>query len=268
MREANGTFALTLPVANQLLPGFSEVAGVLTSSDGFASGADKVRAITVATPLVGTVVAGPKPVSAAAPALDASAAIAPPAGTTSLAAAMLLAFLGGLILNLMPCVFPVLSLKALSLAKPGHGPKSHLRREGLAFGAGVVVTFLALAGTLLAFRAAGEQFGWGFQLQSPAMVTALALLFFVLALNLSGVFEFATLVPGSAAGWTAKNQYANAALSGVLAVIIASHWRSPPRSRCSSSLRSAWAWRCRSCCSPGSPGGARRCRGPARGWSA
>ena len=79
VREANGTFALTLPVANQLLPGFTEVAGVLTSSDGFASGTDKVRAITVATPLVGTVVAGPKPVSAAAPALDTSAAVAPPA---------------------------------------------------------------------------------------------------------------------------------------------------------------------------------------------
>ena len=74
----------------------------------------------------------------------------------------------------------------------------------------MVVTFLALAGLLLAFRAAGEQFGWGFQLQSPAVVTRLALLFFVLALNLSGVFEFATLVPSSAAGWTAHNQYANA----------------------------------------------------------
>lgn len=225
-REANGNFTLTLPVANQLLPGFTEVAGVLTSSDGFADGAGKALAITFATPLVGSVVAGPKPVVAAAPALDTSAA--PASGnTTSLAGALLLAFVGGLILNLMPCVFPVLSLKALSLAKPGHGPKSHLRREGLAFGAGVIVTFLALAGALLAFRAAGEQFGWGFQLQSPAMVTALAMLFFVLALNLSGVFEFATLVPASAAGWTHKNQYANAALSGVLAVVIASPCTAP-----------------------------------------
>lgn len=225
-REANGNFTLTLPVANQLLPGFTEVAGVLTSSDGFADGAGKALAITFATPLVGSVVAGPKPVVAAAPALDTSTA--PASGnTTSLAGALLLAFVGGLILNLMPCVFPVLSLKALSLAKPGHGPKSHLRREGLAFGAGVIVTFLALAGALLAFRAAGEQFGWGFQLQSPAMVTALAMLFFVLALNLSGVFEFATLVPASAAGWTHKNQYANAALSGVLAVVIASPCTAP-----------------------------------------
>ncbi len=228
-REANGTFVLTLPVANQLMPGFVEVAGVLTADNGFASGADKVSAITIAAPVVGAVVAGPKPVSSAtaAPALDTSALAAPPGGTLSLAAAILFAFVGGIILNLMPCVFPVLSIKALSLAKPGHGPKSHLRREGLAFAGGVVVTFLFLAGLLLAFRAAGEQFGWGFQLQSPAMVTALALLFFVLGLNLSGVFEFATLVPSSAAGWTAKNQYGNAALSGVLAVVIASPCTAP-----------------------------------------
>lgn len=227
-REANGTFVLTLPVANQLMPGFVEVAGVLTADNGFASGAGTLRAITISAPVVGAVVAGPKPVAAsAAPALDTSAVADAPGGTISLAAAIVFAFLGGIILNLMPCVFPVLSLKALSLAKPGHGPKSHLRREGLAFAGGVIVTFLLLAATLLAFRAAGEQFGWGFQLQSPGVVTALAILFFVLGLNLSGVFEFATLMPSSAAGWTAKNQYANAALSGVLAVVIASPCTAP-----------------------------------------
>jgi len=157
----------------------------------------------------------------------ATVAPAPAAESLWLVQALLLAFVGGLVLNLMPCVFPVLSLKALSLTKPGHGNRKHLRLEGLSFGAGVMFTFLALAGALLAFRAAGEQFGWGFQLQSPAVVTSLAILFFVLALNLSGVFEFATLVPSSAAGWTAHNQYANAALSGVLAVVIASPCTAP-----------------------------------------
>ena len=127
----------------------------------------------------------------------------------------------------MPCVFPILSIKAVSLAAPGHENVHRLRKEGLAFGAGVIMTFLALAGLLLGFRAAGEQLGWGFQLQSPAVVTALALLFFVLALNLSGAFEFATLVPSSAAGWTARNPYLNALLSGVLAVIIASPCTAP-----------------------------------------
>jgi thiol:disulfide interchange protein DsbD len=127
----------------------------------------------------------------------------------------------------MPCVFPILSIKAVSLAAPGHENVHRLRKEGLAFGAGVIMTFLALAGLLLGFRAAGEQLGWGFQLQSPAVVTALALLFFVLALNLSGAFEFATLLPSSAAGWTARNPYLNALLSGVLAVIIASPCTAP-----------------------------------------
>ena len=121
----------------------------------------------------------------------------------------------------------MLSIKALALAAPGHGNRRHLRMEGLAFAAGVIVTFVALAGTLLAFRAAGEHLGWGFQLQSPGVVTALAILFFVLALNLSGAFEFATLVPSSAAGWTARNPYANALLSGVLAVVIASPCTAP-----------------------------------------
>lgn len=224
-RDSNGTFALTLPVANQLAPGFTQVAGVLTSTTGFASGGAPVQAITIDTPLAGAVVAGPKPVQAAAPALN--IAPAQSGNGITLIAAVFFAFIGGLVLNLMPCVFPVLSLKALSLTKPGHGNKKHLRLEGLSFGAGVLITFLALAGILLAFRAAGEQFGWGFQLQSPAVVTSLALLFFALALNLSGVFEFATLVPSSAAGWTAHNQYTNAALSGVLAVVIASPCTAP-----------------------------------------
>jgi thiol:disulfide interchange protein DsbD len=199
------------------------VAGVVTAANGLSGGA---RAMTIDVPLAGTVVAGPKPVSAAVPPINLAPAPASAAGIT-LIAAIAFAFVGGLVLNLMPCVFPVLSLKALSLTKPGHGNRAHLRLEGLSFAAGVVVTFLALAGILLAFRAAGEQFGWGFQLQSPAVVTALALLFFVLALNLSGVFEFAMMVPASAAGWSAHNHYANAFLSGVLAVVIASPCTAP-----------------------------------------
>ena len=223
-RDATGTFTLTLPVANQLAPGFARVAGVLTSSSGFASGGTAPKAIVIDTPLTGAVVAGPKPVTAPVPALD----VAAPAGAgLSLLAAVLFAFVGGIVLNLMPCVFPVLSIKALALAAPGHGNKQKLRLEGLAFSGGVIATFVALAGLLLAFRAAGEQFGWGFQLQSPAVVTGLALLFFVLALNMSGAFEFTSLVPSEAAGWSARNRYADAALSGVLAVVIASPCTAP-----------------------------------------
>ena len=223
-RDPSGTFTLTLPVANQLAPGFARVAGVLTSTGGFAAGAAAPKAIVIDTPLTGAVVAGPKPAAAPVPVLNAAA----PAGEgLSLLAAMLFAFVGGIVLNLMPCVFPVLSLKALALAAPGHGNRQKLRLEGLAFSGGVIATFVVLAGLLLAFRAAGEQFGWGFQLQSPAVVTGLALLFFVLALNMSGAFEFTSLVPSEAAGWSARNRYADAALSGVLAVVIASPCTAP-----------------------------------------
>ena len=223
-RDPSGTFTLTLPVANQLAPGFARVAGVLTSTGGFAAGAAAPKAIVIDTPLTGAVVAGPKPAAAPVPVLNAAA----PAGEgLSLLAAMLFAFVGGIVLNLMPCVFPVLSLKALALAAPGHGNRQKLRLEGLAFSGGVIATFVVLAGLLLAFRAAGEQFGWGFQLQSPAVVTGLALLFFVLALNMSGAFEFTSLVPSEAAGWSARNKYADAALSGVLAVVIASPCTAP-----------------------------------------
>ncbi|MFO1397893.1 MAG: protein-disulfide reductase DsbD family protein [Burkholderiales bacterium] len=225
VRDANGTFVLTLPVANQLTPGFTQVAGVITSANGFATGGAPVKSMIVDTPLAGAVVAGPKPVAAPAPALN--LAPAPAADGLSLFTAIVFAFFGGIVLNLMPCVFPVLSLKALSLAAPGHGNRDKLRLEGLAFSAGVVATFVALAAILLAFRAAGEQFGWGFQLQSPAMVTGLALLFFVLALNLSGAFEFSGLVPSAAGDWSVRNRYANAALSGVLAVVIASPCTAP-----------------------------------------
>ena len=221
-REANGAYELMLPVSSQLAP-FVRLAGVVTADKGLATPAGALRAAVVDVPLTGSVVAGPKP-KLDAPALNLAAA---PTSNLSLAAAALLAFAGGMILNLMPCVFPVISLKALSLAGSGHEDRHVLRNQGFAFALGIIVTFLALAGLLLALRATGEELGWGFQLQSPAVVTALAVLFFMLALNLSGVFEFASLVPASAGGWTVRNPYLDAVLSGVLAVIIASPCTAP-----------------------------------------
>ncbi len=206
--------------------GSRSLRGVLTASDGLAAQGGAARAALVDTPIVGAVVAGPKPALAAAPALDLDPA-APRAGATAvtLVAALALAFAGGIILNLMPCVFPVLSLKAVALAAPGHGDRRGLRASGLVFGAGVIATFVALAALLLALRAAGEEVGWGFQLQSPAVVTALAVLFFVLALNLSGVFEFRAL--WTSGGRTLAHPYADAFFSGVIAVVIASPCTAP-----------------------------------------
>jgi thiol:disulfide interchange protein DsbD len=216
------TFTLTLPVASTLTGTFTRVAGVVTSASDLGGG---VRAMTVDVPLSGAVVAGPKPALAAAPTLNVAAPVASVERLTLLAA-VVLALAGGAILNLMPCVFPVLSLKVLGFATHRDAPAT-LRREAAAFAGGVVLTFIVLGLALTAFRAAGEQLGWGFQLQSPAVITALSVLFFVLALNLSGVFEFGQLAPSSVAGWTSQNRALDAFGSGVLAVVVASPCTAP-----------------------------------------
>ncbi len=136
------------------------------------------------------------------------------------------AFLGGLILNLMPCVFPVLSIKAAQLVRHGEHP-AEARAEGLAFLAGVVGTFVALAAALLALRAGGEAVGWGFQLQSPAVVAALGLLMLAAALNLSGVFEVGTSVQGAGSGLAGRGGLAGAFFTGVLAVVVAAPCTAP-----------------------------------------
>ncbi|OYX33634.1 MAG: thiol:disulfide interchange protein [Caulobacterales bacterium 32-69-10] len=136
------------------------------------------------------------------------------------------AFIGGLILNLMPCVFPVLSLKASALARHAEHPGS-ARAEGLAFLVGVVATFLILAGLLLAARAAGQAVGWGFQLQSPIVVAGLALLMLLVGLNLSGLFEIGTSVQGAGSGLTTKRGLAGAFFTGALAVVVAAPCTAP-----------------------------------------
>lgn len=139
---------------------------------------------------------------------------------------LLLAFVGGLLLNLMPCVFPVLSIKLIALSRESHSVASQ-RFEALAYGGGVLLSFLALAGALIGLRAAGQAVGWGFQLQEPGVVLLLALLFFAIGLNLIGVFEFATLLPQSLAAWRAKRPAADAFASGVLVVVAASPCTAP-----------------------------------------
>lgn len=140
--------------------------------------------------------------------------------------ALMGAFIGGVILNLMPCVFPVLAIKVMGFTHPVNRPGAHAR-AGLAYTAGVVVSFVALGGLLLALRATGEQLGWGFQLQSPLVIIALAVLFTLLALNLSGLFEFGMFVPDHLANVQSAHSTLNAALSGVLAVAIASPCTAP-----------------------------------------
>ena len=143
----------------------------------------------------------------------------------ALALALAAALLGGMILNLMPCVFPVLAIKVLAFTKPGER-HSH-RAQGLAYTAGVVLSFLALGGLMLALRAGGEQLGWGFQLQSPGVIAVLALLFTLIGLNLMGLLEVGNLLPGNLASMQLRHPLGDAFLSGVLAVAIASPCTAP-----------------------------------------
>jgi DsbC/DsbD-like thiol-disulfide interchange protein/cytochrome c biogenesis protein CcdA len=136
------------------------------------------------------------------------------------------AFLGGLILNLMPCVFPILSMKAVALA--GHGGEpGRARDHGLAFLGGVLATFLALAGVLIAARAAGAAVGWGFQLQSPLVVAALSLVVLGAGLNLSGLFEIGASLQGVGSAFASAGGLMGSALTGVLAVIVAAPCTAP-----------------------------------------
>jgi thiol:disulfide interchange protein/DsbC/DsbD-like thiol-disulfide interchange protein len=139
--------------------------------------------------------------------------------------ALLLAFLGGLALNLMPCVFPVLSLKLLGLAASVH--RAEERRHGLAYGGGVVLSFALLGGALLLLRAAGAAIGWGFQLQSPVVVGLLAYLLFAMGLSLSGVADFGLGLGGIGSRFADRAGLWGAFATGVLATVVATPCTAP-----------------------------------------
>jgi thiol:disulfide interchange protein len=203
--------------------------------------------------------------NAATSAYNTAATSANNTAAMSLMAAILFAFVGGMILNLMPCVFPVLSLKILSFAQHAHSHlplqgggregdgvrrsarethphpspplegegvnavrrRGAMRAHGLFYAIGVIVSFLALAGVLLALKGAGSAVGWGFQLQNPGIVWVLAVIFFLIGLNLMGAFEVGTFAPSALLNFTAKNPGVDAFFSGVLAVIAASPCTAP-----------------------------------------
>ena len=197
---------LALTAGSALAPaGPASAAGVL-AVDG------KVFEITAAP--------GPPPVGAAGLGPLARG----PGGPLGLPLALAFAFLGGLILNLMPCVFPILSMKAAALARHAGGAA---RGEGVAFLAGVLVAFAILAGTLIAARTAGTAVGWGFQLQSPLIVALLALVMLGAALNLSGLFEIATSLQAVGAGAPAGSELLASLLTGALAVVVAAPCTAP-----------------------------------------
>jgi thiol:disulfide interchange protein DsbD len=166
------------------------------------------------------------PPAAGAAGLGAPAPPPQASGGLNLPLALGFAFLGGMILNLMPCVFPVLAMKAAALAGHSQQP-GEARAQGLAYGAGVIGTFLALAGGLIAARAAGDAIGWGYQLQTPLVTAALTLVMLLVALNLSGVFEVGASAQGAGSHLASRGGLVGAFFTGALAVVVAAPCTAP-----------------------------------------
>ncbi len=154
-------------------------------------------------------------------------AVAPDLDTLTLATAAAFAFLGGLILNLMPCVFPVLSIKVLGLVRHAGESPARLRLHGFAYTAGVLASFLGLAAALIALKSGGAAIGWGFQLQSPLVVAGLAYLLFAMGLSLSGVVHVGGRLAGVGDGLARRTGLGGSFFTGVLATLVATPCTAP-----------------------------------------
>ena len=218
--EKDGSASLLMTLAPEFLQApRSTLSGVFVGDGGPAAGG---WAIETAFALEKVVVPKPAVFSGALPVAGAAASV-----TTLTAIAF--AFLGGLILNLMPCVFPILSLKILQLIE-GYRRGEKLLPHGLAFTGGVLVTMGALSGALLALRSVGMALGWGFQLQSPWVVSLLLVLFVAITINLLGIFEFTAashLADTRVARSAPRTGAASSFFTGILAVIVASPCTAP-----------------------------------------
>ncbi len=164
---------------------------------------------------------------AALPGIVAAPAPAQAFSFGALARIVSFAFLGGLLLNLMPCVFPVLFLKGLALVNSGNEEKHKLRAHGFVYTAGILVSFWALVALLLGLRAAGATLGWGFQFQSPVFLSLMAALLFFLGLSLAGQFEIGLTLTSAGGSLAAKQGYAGSFFTGVLAVVVATPCTAP-----------------------------------------
>lgn len=161
------------------------------------------------------------------PAKPAASAESGAQGGGRIAYFLLLAFLGGMILNIMPCVFPVLAIKITSVVSQAHDDKRKLMMHGLAYTLGVLVSLWILAGVLLALRAAGGQFGWGFQLQSPWFVYGIVLIMLIFGLNMGGLFEVGTSAISAGGELTQKSGITGSFFSGLFATVVATPCTAP-----------------------------------------
>jgi len=238
-----GTWSLELATVADAPADAARLKGLLVAKNGWTAG-EGYAALAVDVPLAAAKAAGatagasfgategsaPAPGGSSAAGAGATAS----AGATDGAAAsagllgtVLLAFLGGVVLNLMPCVFPVLGIKVLGFVNQAGSDRGKIVLHGLVFTAGVLASFWALAGALLALRAGGEQLGWGFQLQSPAFVYGMAVFMLVFALNLSGLFEVGLSATGAGAGLQSQEGLGGSFFTGMLATLVATPCSAP-----------------------------------------
>ena len=202
----------------------AQLKGVLELAGGKNYEIDAMRAAIAVPPPSGGAsfgVAGMEKADEAAP------PAAPAFAVGRLLSTVLFAFLGGILLNLMPCVFPVLFLKGLALVQSGAEERHKLRMHGLVYTAGILVSFWALVALLLGLRAAGATLGWGFQFQSPVFLALMAALLFFLGLSLAGQFEIGLTLTSTGGSLAAKQGYAGSFFTGVLAVIVATPCTAP-----------------------------------------
>jgi thiol:disulfide interchange protein/DsbC/DsbD-like thiol-disulfide interchange protein len=214
--DGAGGFTLVLPVSPDGPKDVQSLVGVLTSKQGWHEDGSlpglKISTAFSAAPAAAAPSGGPQ----AAP---------PIAG--GFAGTLALAFVGGLILNLMPCVFPVLGIKILGFVNQAGADRRKVTLHGLVFTLGVLVSFWVLAGILAVLRAGGSQLGWGFQLQSPAFVFGLAAAMLAFALNMSGVFEFGLTATGFGSQLQSKSGFIGSFLTGALATVAATPCAAP-----------------------------------------
>lgn len=199
---------LTLEMQRGYLTDLDAVSGVLVLTEALPSG-EVTRAVEVAAPVSPLLPTTAQPTAA------------------PIWQVMGLAFLGGLVLNLIPCVFPVLSLKALSIVQKAEKSPRQVRLQAIAFTAGVVVSFTVVVGVLLVLRSLGQQIGWGFQLQSPWFVALMAYVMFAVGLSLSGALVFGASLMGIGQGLAAQSGYRGEFFSGVFATVVATPCTAP-----------------------------------------
>lgn len=243
-----GTWSLELATVADAPADAARLKGLLVAKNGWTAG-EGYAALAVDVPLAAAKAAGasvtaavgsptggateasaPAPGGSGAAGAGATASVGATDGaaaSTGLVGTVLLAFLGGVVLNLMPCVFPVLGIKVLGFVNQAGSDRGKVVLHGLVFTAGVLASFWALAGALLALRAGGEQLGWGFQLQSPAFVYGMAVFMLVFALNLSGLFEVGLSATGAGAGLQSQEGLGGSFFTGMLATLVATPCSAP-----------------------------------------